>query len=375
MKVYFENLNAIRFVAASLVIFHHIELVKAMFQLPNFNDNTSFLLIGKLGVLLFFVLSGFLITYLLFKEQEVTKTINVKYFYIRRILRIWPLYFLIILLALFVFPSIGFLQTGITAKEMIWDQLGYKLLFFILFLPQVVLTGFGVVPYASQTWSIGVEEQFYLIWPWLVKKVKNKMMLFWGVILFYQIIKYLCRFLGEGEYIMIFRETWEITVIDCMAIGGIFALIIYDESYARLREFVFNKIVQWITLLAVLLLIVKGYRFYYFHNDIYSILFGILICNFAANKNRIFSMENILSNYLGKISYGLYIYHSIAIVIGIKLLKNNGDINNYLLYPLIFALTIIFSAISYEFFEKRFIKRKINYSKIISGDSAKLKNR
>ncbi len=328
-----------------------------------------------MGVLLFFVLSGFLITYLLFKELEVTKTINVKYFYIRRILRIWPLYFLIILLAIFVFPYIVFLQTGMTTKEMIWDQLGYKLLFFILFLPQVVLIGFGVVPYASQTWSIGVEEQFYLIWPWLVKKVKNKMMLFWGVILFYQLVKYLCRFLGEGEYIMIFRETWEITVIDCMALGGIFALIIYDESYVKVREFIFNKIVQWLILVVVLVLIFKGYRFYYFHNDMYSILFGILICNFAANKNRIFSMENILSNYLGKISFGLYIYHSIAIVIAVKLLKNNGDINNYLLYPLIFVLTIIFSAISYEFFEKRFITRKINYSKIISGDSAKLENR
>ena len=144
MKVYFENLNAIRFIAALLVIFHHIEQVKSAFQLPNFNDNTSFLLIGKLGVLLFFVLSGFLITYLLFKELEVTKTINVKYFYIRRILRIWPLYFFIILLAIFVFPYIVFLQTGMTTKEMIWDQLGYKLLFFILFLPQVVLIGFGV---------------------------------------------------------------------------------------------------------------------------------------------------------------------------------------------------------------------------------------
>ena len=57
-------------------------------------------ILGRLGVVLFFVLSGFLISYLLFVEKKVTKTISVKKFYIRRILRIWPLYFLIILLAL-----------------------------------------------------------------------------------------------------------------------------------------------------------------------------------------------------------------------------------------------------------------------------------
>jgi peptidoglycan/LPS O-acetylase OafA/YrhL len=107
-SVYFENLNAIRFIAASLVVFHHIEQIKAIFGLPNFWNNEVFFIIGKLGVILFFVLSGFLISYLLYKEKELTNTIGIKNFYVRRILRIWPLYFLIILLALFLFPhSVG----------------------------------------------------------------------------------------------------------------------------------------------------------------------------------------------------------------------------------------------------------------------------
>ena len=99
-KVYFENLNAIRFIAASFVIVAHIEFFKKLFHLPNFFENEVISIIGRLGVVLFFVLSGFLISYLLFVEKKVTKTISVKKFYIRRILRIWPLYFLIILLAL-----------------------------------------------------------------------------------------------------------------------------------------------------------------------------------------------------------------------------------------------------------------------------------
>jgi len=177
--------------------------------------------------------------------------------------------------------------------------------------------------------------------------------------------------MGSSEYVMIFRNVWEITLIDCMAIGGFFALIIYDNSYSKIRIILFNKLLQWVNLIVILGLIYKGHRFFYFHNEIYSILFGILICNFAANDNRIFSMENKLTNFLGKISYGLYMYHSIVIVIVIKLLQNNGHINNYLLYPLVMIFTIILAFISYELLEKRFINKKIKFTKVISGDSAR----
>ena len=105
-KIYFENLNSIRFIAASLVIVHHIEQFKSFFGIQNYFKDVRIEMIGKLGVVLFFVLSGFLISYLLFKEKEYTKTISIRKFYIRRILRIWPLYFLIIILSFFVFPFI-----------------------------------------------------------------------------------------------------------------------------------------------------------------------------------------------------------------------------------------------------------------------------
>jgi peptidoglycan/LPS O-acetylase OafA/YrhL len=78
VKVYFENLNAIRFIAAFLVVIHHIEALKTRIPIPNYWDNKIILLIGRLGVILFFVLSGFLISFLLFKEQEVTKILTLK---------------------------------------------------------------------------------------------------------------------------------------------------------------------------------------------------------------------------------------------------------------------------------------------------------
>ena len=96
-QVFFPNLNGLRFVAASLVMICHIEQWKGLnglhrSLLPFFDK------IGSLGVTLFFVLSGFLITYLLLTEKQDKGTINVKKFYLRRVFRIWPLYYLIIII-------------------------------------------------------------------------------------------------------------------------------------------------------------------------------------------------------------------------------------------------------------------------------------
>src|SRR5262245_59932952 len=96
-RVYFPNLNGLRFIAALAVIIHHIEQQKADFCLPNSFGAAPIQLFGELGVVLFFVLSGFLLTYLLLEEEKTTATIGIRNFYIRRILRIWPLYFLIII--------------------------------------------------------------------------------------------------------------------------------------------------------------------------------------------------------------------------------------------------------------------------------------
>ena len=154
-KVYFENLNAIRFIAASFVIVAHIEFFKNIFNLPNFFDNAVVAIIGRLGVVLFFVLSGFLISYLLFVEKEITKTISVKKFYVRRILRIWPLYFLIITLAFFVFPFVDFFKIP---HQMIasWDKHLIEFSLFCFLLPNLAssIPIFPFLPFASHTWSI-----------------------------------------------------------------------------------------------------------------------------------------------------------------------------------------------------------------------------
>ena len=159
---YFKNLNGLRFIAAFLVIIHHIEQFKNLWNIPNFYYKSSIKSLGDVGVTVFFVLSGFLITYILLKEKHKTGTINIISFYIKRILRIWPLYFLLMILGLFVFNKLPFANTEdlyVNFHEFFY----IKLILYIFILPNIVLQLFGAVPLISQLWSIGIEEQFYLI--------------------------------------------------------------------------------------------------------------------------------------------------------------------------------------------------------------------
>ena len=105
MKVYFKGLDTLRAIAALVVVIGHIELQKKEIGIPNLINHPYIRLAsGHIGVVLFFVLSGFLITYLLAKEKEKAGKIAFKKFYIRRIFRIWPLYYLILLLSFLFFP-------------------------------------------------------------------------------------------------------------------------------------------------------------------------------------------------------------------------------------------------------------------------------
>lgn len=368
-KIYFPNLNGIRFIAAFLVIIHHLEHIKFMNGFQSYWEVPFISVIGKLGVVLFFVLSGFLITYLLLSEESKFQTISIKKFYIRRLLRIWPLYFTILILAFAVLPNIDSLILKGFSREVIYENLGFKLFLYVIFLPNLSLALLGIVPYVSHTWSIGTEEQFYLVWPVLIKYVRKRrieLMIF--IILFYMIINYILKYDFETNYRYqyILLKFWNTFNIDCMAIGGIFAIILFEKK--TILDVLKSKLVFYITLITTIVLIFFGIHFSYLHSEIYATLFGIIILNYATNSNIPFSLENKTLNYLGNISYGLYMYHPISIGISILIAKNLNLINNWFLYPVTIGLTIIFAALSYKYLESFFLKFKSKYSKIVSGN-------
>jgi len=369
-KVYFPNLNGLRFIAAFMVIIHHLEQMLSIFGYDNYWDNKIIKSIGGLGVELFFVLSGFLITYLLLTEEGRTKKISIRSFYIRRILRIWPLYYFIVILAFFILPYMP-----------LWNIPKYSVSFklnsfvlYILFLPNIFYNSYGIIiPYVSQAWSVGVEEQFYLIWPLLMKFFKNKFMIFMSVIVIYVLIKFIGfrfvkHFVFWNTYLQSFRLFWSSFQIDCMAIGGLFSYLLFKNH--KLLSFVFNKFVFGITLLLTFVLIYFSVNLSFFSQEIFSILFGIIIINLSANKNGLLLFENRLFNFLGKISYGLYMYHVIVIVSCIQLFRYLDLLKYHMMLLCICLLfTIILASLSYLIFEKQFLELKRRYSIVISGDN------
>ncbi len=371
-KIYFPNLNGIRFIAAFLVIIHHIEQIKNLFGLESKWTNPAINLIGPLGVILFFVLSGFLITYLLLVEEKEMKGISIKSFYIRRILRIWPLYYLIIVLSFFLIPQISFLNlTG--WSDHIYNDFFLKLVLFVFFLPNLALVLFPPVAYASQTWSVGVEEQFYLIWPILIKNVKNKKRLLYTIIFGYLFLKLILfnliqDFLFWNDYMSYAKAFFESFNIDCMAIGGLFAVYLFEND-KKIKLFI-SRYTQIIVYTILLILLLNGIKIPYINFEFYAVLFGVVILNLAANENTILKLENKLFHYLGKISYGLYMYHPLAIVITLKILAIFKIDNIVIQYLSVISITILIAGVSYRYFESYFIQKKQKFSKILSGDNA-----
>lgn len=344
--------------------------------------NNFFGIIGGLGVTFFFVLSGFLITYLLLTEKKITNKINVKKFYMRRILRIWPLYFFIIFLTLCCLNRFDFFYLkGWT--ENTFSNLFEKILLYLFFLPNIVAVVFYPVLFSSQIWSIGVEEQFYLIWPILIKYFRNTLKLLLFVIFFYVSAVIIISFFKRTETdpvtiknLQIISEIIALTRIDCMAIGGVGAYIIFSER-KYFTKIIFTNIFQILLYILVTILLLSGVSFRYFNMELYSVLFCLIILNISSNSNTIIQLDNRVLNYLGKISYGIYMYHPIAILIVLKIVKNsifktNLIFQNIIIYCVVFLITICLSSLSYKFFEKKFINIKVKFSEIISGDNARV---
>ncbi|MCO5231509.1 MAG: acyltransferase [Chitinophagales bacterium] len=375
MKVYFPNLNGLRFIAAMSVVVSHLEMVKKEFGLAHLWDLRPIKMLGDLGVILFFSLSGFLITYLLLMEKTHTHKVSIVDFYIRRVLRIWPLYFFLILLGLFIFPSVSFLSIGTEHTSMPSGDWWTMAALYLAILPNVAVKLFPAVAFIGHTWSIGVEEQFYYIWPWLVKLSKNILLALTSVIVFYLLmlfgLEYMRYLNPDSRFWDVFWNVWMTASIDCMAIGGIFAWLYFHQKQVILN-ILYHHFVHIGTIVLTVLMIALGIRFPILHHEIYAVLFSVIILNLSTNPRPIINLENKWMNYLGKVSYGIYMYHVLCIVLAYKITSALlGSHNNIVYYALSIALTILMSSISYEFLESKFIHLKAKFSKIVSGDNAR----
>ncbi|MBU3715366.1 MAG: acyltransferase, partial [Ferruginibacter sp.] len=161
---YLPGLNTLRFIAAFFVVISHANI--SLYKLGVYAEcNFAFLNRGGDAVDFFFTLSGFLITYLLLHEIKKTQTVSVKSFYLRRVLRIWPLYFFLVFIG---FILLGLIYPYLYKKPFFETSVIDLFLMFVFFVPNYAAKNY-MVGLLNPLWSIGVEEQFYIFWAPLVK--------------------------------------------------------------------------------------------------------------------------------------------------------------------------------------------------------------
>lgn len=384
-KEYFGELDILRFLAFLCVFVSHVFVFSSFrFESEFLNTVTTYLFTqGNLGVTFFFVLSGFLITYLLFKEKEKNGDISIKKFYVRRILRIWPVYlavifvgFVLIPLVLEVFAYYQFLPSSLITYTAGTEP--YRIPWYILFVANfdTIVNGSSAF-FLAILWSVSVEEQFYLIWPAIIKKLSiiKVTNLFFLLILF----SFIFRYVYIDDLITLRSSTF--SFLSDLSTGAFLAYIIFYKKNVKEK---IQKIPSWFT--SVLILTIPLFFVLYKHIEIQSfanpsvlnhvlyalmpqilaIFFAMVIAFFCVTGNSFFKgpLHDKLV-WLGKISYGLYCYHCFGILFSkmIFLIPIFATFRNSLIGFLVGALvaflsTVLFSELSYRFMEKPILRIK-----------------
>lgn len=356
------GLNGLRSLAACFVLLIHV------YQVAAFNGdqwaNTIYYrysLIGKSMVNLFFVISGFIITYILYREKEKTGRISLKNFYIKRILRIWPLYFGLLLLVAVIYGLGGLLAPFEPLR-------GTGLLLVLLF--AVTLTAFfGDLNYSvfPHYWSLSVEEQFYIFWPLIFKKIKpGHVIRFCSFIIVGMVlIRNAVSFIGSHWHVSGTGPLQDVlyqSMFGSIAIGIIGAHLVIQRS-GWLKYF-FSKPVQLIAWAVFISTVLRPYYIPYVYAEVLALADLVLVLNVTMNKRSVVSLENRVMDHSGKISYGIYMFHWPLCVIAANLFKRTGlwerSVELYQIPLLLTTFIFVYfvSSVSYRYFESYFLKLK-----------------
>jgi len=356
--VYLKGLNGLRAIAALLILIGHTTSFIKMD-----GRNLSELIIGFDGVTLFFVISGFLITYLLLKEKHKTNDVHIGKFYLRRILRIWPIYYLFLLIGLII-SLIDTTYTGSFADKSIF--------FYLFFAANIPFIFQQAIPLIAHYWSIGVEEQFYLLWPWFVKLNRNKLIvkILIFVVAFFILKSSLWYICGHDYWLYDFMS---VTRFHCMLLGAAGALMFYQKKQWFIR-FCSDKWIQGLSWISGILIGTGLLKLPApLTSEITAVISLIIIIGQVQTDYKVWiNLEKEWFDFLGKISYGIYLIHPFVILLFVYLYSNlnlSDEILTALLYVSVLITTIVVSYISYQYYEKPFLKLKKSFTVIKSSAS------
>jgi len=362
-KQTFQNLNGLRFIGALAVfIFHTFTLNREMWG--DFYQDSIFKALfqlasrGHYGVGLFFVLSGFLITTLMLRELDKTQSINIKNFFVRRILRIWPVYFALVIFGFFIFPHLPF------GKETL-HSVGY----FSVFLSNLDEIWVGMndsLTFLTVTWSVSVEEQFYLslflilgIFPFLRKK-KSLLIYFFTII----VVNIIFRAINHSDERVIYFHSF--SVMSDLAIGGLLAFAVSMKKHLFIYKLTRIQIIG-IYIVGMVMLIFSRQIFQGYLVSIerifQSIFFAFVLLDQMFSEHSWFKADKLPGFYFsGNLTYAFYMFHCVSLYYWAIFFQNHELTDSvfwFVVYFILnFATTYGISLLSYYLLEKPFLGMK-----------------
>lgn len=373
---YIKGLDGLRAIAISWVMLAHVSAASKWN--PNGQFDQIFQLIsntGWIGVQLFFVISGFLITKILLENKNRPKAL--KFFFIRRSLRIFPIYYFSLFLAFFIYPIVFEPTARFSCEQdnQVW---------FWLYLNNWTRAyiDFKVFPHL---WSLAIEEQFYLIWPFIVTMLSRSRMVLVTVLMIFSApifrfyLYYHFPVWGEESEIGA-RAAYNFTFArwDSIAIGSLLAIF---SSKKQTIEWLGNKALA----IGAVLVFLIGYQtvmtggfaavssgFGLFSQTLSAFLSGLILVVVLNNKWSI-SVRVLEQNFIrvvGKYSYAMYIFHLPIMLIWISCVKpimvsnveNVGIIFVLVNYVSVFLLSFAIAALSWRYIESPILSLKTKFS-------------
>lgn len=361
--LFFPNLNGLRFVGAlAVMLFHCMTLNREIWG--DFYDSAAFQAVGKvigrghLGVNLFFVLSGFLITYLLLDETARKGRINLWRFLMRRFLRVWPLYFVIVLFGFFVFPHTPF---GIVTVHEFW-----RYAVFLSNIDELVNGMRDSINFLTATWTISIEEQFYLTWGLLIAvfafKKQHSYLWFFGAVIAGSLV---FRYFHLGEETTLYFHTF--SVMSDLAVGGIVSIWAFNGGAKRFFEHLPRPAILLGYVLGIGFILLEGHVltgfFAIFERLAIGGVFAFILLEQVYSDRSFYKIDRVPGFFnAGQLTYGFYLFHCIAIFYWAKSFEYLGWTESpgfYLLFVAVVFITTYSAAwLSYRYFELPILRLK-----------------
>jgi peptidoglycan/LPS O-acetylase OafA/YrhL len=376
-----HGLDGLRAVACLAVFVDHLEQYAEWFAMPH-HYGKWLQALGRQGVELFFVLSGYLITYRMFLERGARGRVSIPGFYLRRALRIWPLYYLVVFVVFAVVPWLvrheagpfvrglsGWLVDGLFAPS---DR---RIVWYLVLLPHIAYFTEPGVLCGTHLWSIGVEEQFYLVWPWLMRLAGRRPLVMCTMVvvaafalndLVFPWGEDVRPFFGDRalDHVRMFADHAH---MEAMAIG---AFVAYAAVHHRpLLDRVASD--PWTRTFAYLALPFGWYFYRNWHTQIGpALIYAFALAALSHGpKSRVLDWAPMRA--IGVRSYAVYLVHPIALFVTGLALERVGVIHwahaRWLLAAFAFALTLGLAAAAHRWIELPALRLKDRLGRIGEG--------